>query len=83
MISNVYILFFVNVTAAISYSMPIPLYPTLAYQRGVSESLLGLIFAIYSVYSILIIPYTNNLIENLGRIKLLYILTFTKVSNLT
>lgn len=77
---KVFILFLVNVTTAVFYSMPIPMYPTLAYKRGVDESLVGLIFAIYSVANLVIIPYTNYLIENLGRIKLLLILTLIKVS---
>lgn len=79
MISNVYILVLVNITTAICYSLPIPMYPTLAYEHGVNESLLGLIFAIYSASIICVIPFTNYLIEKIGRDRMIVILSLMKV----
>lgn len=65
------IFFIINLTAAISYSLPIPLYTELAYRRGYSESFVGFVFSIYSIANITLIPFTNRLIFLIGRYNLL------------
>lgn len=72
------IFYFINIFTAIFYGLPVPLLPILAYSRGVNESLLGIIFAIYSVANLIIIPYTNTMIDHYGRTKVLYAMTILK-----
>lgn len=71
---------FVNTSTAISSSLIAALYTELAYDIGFSESFVGLLFSVYSLTNLLIIPFTNNLIHSIGRFNLLVITNLIKVS---
>jgi MFS family permease len=71
------VFFLINIATAISYSLPIPLYTKIAYSRGFSESFVGFVFSVYSLANIAMIPFTNKLIEKIGRFNLLIIACLT------
>mmetsp|Transcript_22260 Transcript_22260/g.23213 ORF Transcript_22260/g.23213 Transcript_22260/m.23213 type:complete len:540 (+) Transcript_22260:3-1622(+) len=77
--ANKLILIYINVNTAITYTLPLPLFPTLAYNKGVNESLVGIIFAIYSITNILVIPNTNILVNYFGRKGFLILLHIAKI----
>ena len=77
--NQILVYFYINVIAGISYTLPIPLFPTLAYSRGVNETMLGFIFAVYSISSVFLIPFSNTFISYFGRIKSMFILIFFKI----
>ena len=72
------IFFFINVTTAINYSLPIALYTQIAYSRHFSEAFVGVVFAIYSICILAMIPFTNLLITKLGRYNILVIGSIVK-----
>ena len=59
--------------AGINYSLPVPLYPNLAFQMGFDESYVGFIFCLYSLANIIFIPLSNKLITYFTRFNLLII----------
>lgn len=73
--SNLIILLFSITTAGIFYSMPIPLYPKLCMKKGYSDSFIGIVFSMYSIVNLFLIPFISNLISKFTRFNLL-ILSF-------
>ena len=76
---QLFILFFTNAVTAMSYLMPVPLFPDLAYSRGFSETFVGLVLAVFAVATLILIPYTNSLITYFGRRNMLVWLIILKV----
>lgn len=73
------ILFFSNLIAAMSYSMQTPLYPEIA-NGFIQHDLIGLVFSIYAVANLVFIPIINHYIPIDGKHNLLYKMTMLEVS---
>jgi hypothetical protein len=73
------VLFFSNLIAAMSYSMQTPLYPEIA-NGFISHDLVGLVFSIFAVANLLFIPIINHYIPLEGKYNLLYKMTMVEVS---
>jgi hypothetical protein len=73
------VLLYSNLIAAMSYSMQTPLYPQIA-NKFVQHDLIGLVFSFYSVANLLFIPIINHFIPTEGKYNLLYKMTILEVS---
>ncbi len=73
MFSQILLLFLINSLSAIGYSLIAPLYPTVAKDKGVDDSMVGIIFSFFAISNIVAIPLTPRLIAKYGRRKLFYI----------
>jgi len=69
---NFSFLFIVMIESAIGYALITPIYPSLAMQRGLTESFIGIVFSCFPIASIIVIPFIPYLIKKFGRINLLY-----------
>ena len=78
--TEIKILFFSNLVAAMSYSMQTPLYPEIAYYY-IRADLIGLVFSMYAVASLVFIPIINYLIPIYTKQNLLYKMTILEVRN--
>jgi len=66
-----FLLFLIMLLSAIGYSLMNPFYPSVAAEKGLSESIIGLIFSCFAISSFLVIPLIPYLIKKFGRIELL------------
>ena len=71
-----YILFFMNMFAAMAYSIIAPLFPGIATRHGVNEEILGLLMSILALASFCSTPFVPKLITKFGRLEILYVATF-------
>ena len=72
----VYILFLMNLITGMGYSLISPLFPPLAIQVGLTETIIGIIIGIYDLANTILTMFTPKLCQKFTRIKLLYFSTF-------
>lgn len=82
MISQIVLLFSINVLSAIGYSLLAPLYPSEAISKGVEEYQIGLIFSFFAISNLIAIPLTPKLIGIYGRRRLFYIAMIIEVKSI-
>lgn len=73
------ILLLANISTGATCTLPVTLYTYVAYSKGLSEVYLGYFFACYPISTLCLIPFSNNLINYLGRINLLTLALLGKV----
>lgn len=69
MIANkeIFLLFVVNIISGIGYSLVAPLYPSIAFERGLSEFLIGIIIAVFAVSNLFITPFAHLFFKKIGK----------------
>ena len=81
MIKAIFLLFVINTLTAMGYSLIAPFYPTLALQRNVSESVCGVVFAMFAVSNFFATPFCPSLISKYGRKNMFYFAMSLEVYN--
>lgn len=72
MIKEIILLFIINTLSAIGYSLIAPLYPTLAEERKVNESICGIVISMFAVSNFFATPFCPSLIIKYGRKNMFY-----------
>lgn len=78
---EIIILFLANVGSAIGYSLIAPLFPLVAIQKGLTESMIGFIIASFAISNSIITPLGNNIFKLYGKRNILFLALFTEVIN--
>jgi len=68
----IFLLFMIMLLSGIGYSLMNPFYPSVATSKGLTESVIGLIFSCFAISSVIAIPIITYLIKKFGRMELLY-----------
>ena len=76
---EIIILFFINISSAIGYSLIAPLYSSEAIKRDIKEDLCGLIISMFAFSNFFATPFCPALIGKYGRKKILYIACIVEV----
>ena len=71
-----YVLFFMNMFSGMAYSIIAPLFPIVAFNKGMSEEILGYLISVCALSSFCSVPFVPMLAKKIGRIEILYFSTF-------
>ena len=66
---EIVVLFLINICSGIGYSLIAPLFPSVALQKGINETIIGLIIASFAISNSLITPFTQIIFTKLGKKK--------------
>jgi len=76
---EIILLFLINIGSSIGYGIVAPLFPYIAVQRGISESIIGLVIGAFAIGNSMIIPFTQTLIKIYSKRKIFLLALFTEV----
>ncbi len=69
---NIILLFLVNISSAVGYSLIAPLFPSIALEKGLSEAIIGIIIASFAVSNSIITPYCHKIFSIYGKKKVFF-----------
>jgi predicted MFS family arabinose efflux permease len=69
MIANkeIFLLFVVNIISGVGYSLVAPLYPSIAFKRGLTEFVIGIIISIFAIANLFITPFAHLFFKRFGK----------------
>lgn len=69
MIANkeIFLLFVINIISGVGYSIVAPLYPAIAFSRGLDDFLIGIVISIYAVSNLFVTPFAHTIFEKYGK----------------
>jgi len=76
---EIILLFLVNIGSAVGYSLIAPLFPSIAIERGLNESIIGVIIASFAISNSLITPFSQKIFMKFGKKKIFFLGLFVEV----
>jgi MFS family permease len=73
MTKEIWLLFIINTLSAVGYSLVAPLYPLIAFERGLKEHIIGLIIALFAISNFLSTPIVPKYISKHGKNNMFYL----------
>lgn len=65
--NTIILLVMVNVISGTGYSLVAPLFPSLAFKRGLSEYTIGFIISSYAISNLIITPFGTKIFKLIGK----------------
>lgn len=64
---EILLLFIVNIGSALGYSLIAPLFPLMAIEKGLTETMIGLIISCFAIFNTIITPFSQNIFKRYGK----------------